>query len=313
MDILTSDMTLPLAAAVLGFVSVLLVVLAVGNILTTRSQSARVRSRLLGETSSSGRTLSGTLTAGATRLGQKLGPTDGEQLNHTALRLVRAGFNSPNAPLIFFGTKAVLALVATLGVGAVKILTGMAVPAGLLALIFVLPACLGLYLPGLWLSVRISKRRREILNAMPDALDLLVVCVEAGMGLDQAMARVTREIGLTSPVLGQELYTVILELRAGMPRADALRNLAHRVDLEDVTSLVTLMVQADAFGTSIAQTLRVYSDALRTTRYQRAEEIAAKMPVKLLFPLVFCILPALFVAIMGPAGIKLMHTFSSMH
>ncbi len=304
--------TLPLAAAALGFVSVLLVVLALSNIMTARTRAARVRSRLLGEAAPT-RTLSGTLAAGAERLGGKVGPTDGRELSDTALRLMRAGFRGPGAARAYFGARAALAGLLLGAAAAAKALSGVQVPLGLAALIYVLPACLGMYLPGVWLGLRVSRRRREVLHAMPDALDLLVVCVEAGMGLDQALSRVAREIVLTSRALAEELHLVILELRAGKPRADALRNLARRVDLEDVTSLVTLLVQADAFGTSIARTLRVYSDALRTTRYQRAEEIAAKMPVKLLFPLVFCILPALFVAIMGPAAIKLMHTFSSMH
>ena len=120
------------------------------------------------------------------------------------------------------------------------------------------------------------------------------------------------ELRLTSPVLADELRTVTLELRAGKGRGDALRNLARRVAVDDITSLVTLIVQADAFGTSVAQTLRVYSDSLRTTRYQRAEENAAKMPVKILFPLIFFILPALFVTIMGPAALKLMQVFDKM-
>lgn len=312
MNFIDNDLLVPLVAAGLGFVAVLLLVLAAGEILAARGRNTRLRNRLLGE--SGGRAnLGGRLARGASNLGRKLGPKDEEELGDTGTRLMRAGFAGPNAPAVFFGAKAALAL-AGVGVTAVLHLAGLLpVPMGLLALLFVLPAAAGMYVPNVWLSMRIATRRREILNAMPDALDLLVVCVEAGMGLDQALARVTREIGLSSRALGEELHKVILELRAGKPRADALRNLAHRVDLEDVTSLVTLIIQADAFGTSIAKTLRVYSDSLRTTRYQRAEEIAAKMPVKLLFPLVFCILPALFVAIMGPAGITLMHTFSKMN
>jgi tight adherence protein C len=307
-----SPLLAPLAAAALGAVAVLLLTLAAGGLLAARRRSERVRSRLLGDGPRAGRGLPEALAAGAARLGRTLGPKNEEEIKDTALDLVRAGLRSPRAPLAFFGAKAALAVGGMLVVGAVKALTGVQVPPGLLALALLAPAAVGMYLPNVWLRARINNRRRELLNAMPDALDLLVVCVEAGMGLDQALARVAREIALTSPVLGQELHTVILELRAGKPRADALRNLARRADLEDVTSLVTLIVQADAFGTSIARTLRVYSNALRTTRYQRAEEIAAKMPVKLLFPLVFCILPALLVAILGPAGIRLMQTFASM-
>lgn len=301
----------PYAAAALGFCSVLLAVFAVSGLAGGRTRSARLRRRLSGEAAASPG-LGDALTSSARRLGERLGPREGEDLDRTSAALERAGFASRNATAVFWGTKTALTL-AGLGVGAAaRLLLPDAAPAGAVALVFVLPSALGLYLPNLWLRVRTSSRRREIMNAMPDALDLLVVCVEAGMGLDQALARVAGEMRLTSPVLAGELRTVTLELRAGKGRGDALRNLARRVAVDDITSLVTLIVQADAFGTSVAQTLRVYSDSLRTTRYQRAEEIAAKMPVKILFPLIFFILPALFVTIMGPAALKLMQVFEKM-
>ncbi len=194
---------------------------------------------------------------------------------------------------MFWGVKAGLTLCGLLLGLVIRLLAGDDIPLGMVALLFICPAVVGLYAPNVWLSRRIKARRLDITNSLPDALDLLVVCVEAGMGLDQAFARVAREMAATNPVLAEELNLVILELRAGKSRAEALKNLAARVALEDVNSLVTLIVQADAFGTSV-------------------EEIAAKMPVKLLFPLVFCILPALFVTIMGPAFITLMRVFEQM-
>ncbi|NIM99593.1 MAG: type II secretion system F family protein, partial [candidate division Zixibacteria bacterium] len=152
-------------------------------------------------------------------------------------------------------------------------------------------AIAGFYVPDLWLRIKIARRRGKIAKGLPDALDLLVVCVEAGLGLDTAINRVAEEIKLGHKVLSDELKLLTLELRAGKSRRDALKNLALRIDWEDIKSLVTLLIQTDKFGTSVAQALRVYSDALRTKRYQRAEEIAAKIPVKLVFPLVFFIFP----------------------
>lgn len=145
-----------------------------------------------------------------------------------------------------------------------------------------------------------------MLKGFPDALDLMVVCVEAGMALDSAVSRVGEEMRLSNKALSEEFKQVSLELRAGMPRRDALRNLAVRTDLEDVNSLVGLLIQTDKFGTSVAQALRVYSDTMRTKRAQRAEEMAAKMPVKLMIPLILFIFPSILVTIIGPAAIKIL-------
>ena len=169
----------------------------------------------------------------------------------------------------------------------------------------VLSALLGFYLPDIWLRQKTDKRKEKILNALPDALDLLVVCVESGMGLDSAIYRVAQEMRLNSPELSDELQLMNLELRAGKSRRDALKNLALRTNLEEINSLVTLLIQTDQFGTSMADALRIYSDSYRTQRYQRAEELAAKLPVKLIFPLVIFIFPALFVVLLGPAAISI--------
>jgi tight adherence protein C len=140
---------------------------------------------------------------------------------------------------------------------------------------------------------------------LPDALDLLVICVEAGMGMDEGINRVANEIKLTSSDLSDEFRFLNLELRAGKDRQDALKNLAVRTDIDEMKNLVTLLIQADKFGTSVATTLRVYSDTFRTQRMQKAEELAAKIPVKLVFPLILFIFPSLFVAILGPAVIRI--------
>jgi tight adherence protein C len=148
-------------------------------------------------------------------------------------------------------------------------------------------------------------RQKEMQKALPDALDMLVVSVEAGLGLNQALVRVSEEIYRISPVLSEQLALVNLEIRAGTSREEALRNLAERTGLQDISSLVGMLIQTDRFGTSVAQALRVHSETMRTKRRQRAEEAAAKTTIKMVFPLVFCIFPALFVVILGPALIQI--------
>jgi len=221
------------------------------------------------------------------------------------LKFLKAGIRRENAMAVFWGMKIFLAVVfpaifVILRFSLIKLMSYQAATA-----IGVLTALLGFYAPDIWLRYKADKRKEKLLEALPDALDLLVVCVEAGMGLDGAINRVAQEISFKYQVLSDELTLMNFELRAGKPRQDALRNLAVRTGLEEMNSLVTLLIQTDKFGTSIAQALRVYSDAYRTQRFQRAEEMAAKIPVKLIFPLVLFILPALFVAIVGPAAIRI--------
>jgi tight adherence protein C len=165
-------------------------------------------------------------------------------------------------------------------------------------------AALGYLLPSMVVGRMATRRQHRLRLSLPDALDLLVVSVEAGLGLDQAIQRVADELGMVHPELAEELRLVNLELRAGTGRADALRNLANRTQVDDLSSLVTMLVQTDKFGTSVAQSLRVHSDTARTKRRQRAEEAAAKTGAKMVFPLVFCIFPAIWVVTIGPAAIK---------
>jgi tight adherence protein C len=204
---------------------------------------------------------------------------------------------------------------------AAKTLLALALP-GLLAIYFgissadkinpamalsslVAAAALGYFLPNAWLNWRIRNRQREIFESFPDALDLMTVCVEAGLALDAALVRVGQEMRLKSITLAEELHLVSLEMRAGSSRERALRNLALRTGVEEIDSLVALLVQSDRFGTSVADSLRVHSDGLRTKRRFRAEEAAAKIPVKLLFPLLFCIFPALMLVLLGPSGVAI--------
>jgi tight adherence protein C len=174
-----------------------------------------------------------------------------------------------------------------------------------LTFFYVLAAACGYYAPVLWLRRAIAQRKDALQRAIPDALDLMVVCVEAGLGLDQAIGRVGEEVKRTHPELSDELNLLALEMRSGAARQEALRNLAHRTDLEEVSSLVALLVQTDRFGTSIGQALRVHADSMRTTRRLKAEELAAKLPVKLLLPLIFFIFPSMFIVVIGPACIKM--------
>lgn len=168
---------------------------------------------------------------------------------------------------------------------------------------------LGFMLPGLWLDRQLVKRQRAISDGLPDALDLLIVCLEAGTSLDQAILKTSGELQLVYPALADELRMIITETRAGKPRLEAFRNFATRTRLDEVRSLVSMLVQTDRFGTSVAQALRVQADGVRVQRRQRAEEAAQKIGVKLVFPLVLLLFPALYVVMLGPAVIQFIRTF----
>ena len=181
-------------------------------------------------------------------------------------------------------------------------------PLALTFLYLVGSAAIGYYVPDIALKRRVANRQRDIFESFPDALDLMTVCDEAGLAMDAALARVGNEIGLKSPVLAEELQLVTLELRAGSSKEKALRNLALRTGVEDVDALAKMLIQAERFGTSIGTALRVQSEQLRTRRRQLVEEKAAKIATKLLFPLIFCIFPALLVVLLGPAVLQIMRS-----
>jgi tight adherence protein C len=206
---------------------------------------------------------------------------------------------------VYFGAKALLALCLSIGFIVSEIVFRWQLSSPLrLMLVVVVCAVVGFYLPNLWLALKTSRRQDEFLRGFPDALDLLVVCAEAGMGIDAAIKRVGDEMRMSNKVVSDEFMFLNLELRAGKQRRDAMKAMADRVDLDDAKSWVTLLVQTDKFGTSIAQALRVHSDSMRTKRSMRVEELAAKLPVKLLFPTILLIFPSLFLVIMGPAMIQ---------
>jgi tight adherence protein C len=236
------------------------------------------------------------LIAFVKRVGEKA-PRSAKELGSLKLRLVQAGYRREEALTIFFGIRIVFAL-SLFALFSTSFLTKPNLTFALAGL------ALGYLLPGMALARMAKRRAHRIRLALADMLDLLVVSVEAGLGLDQAISRVGTELAFAYPELSDELRLINLELRAGKPRSDALRNLADRTGVDDLSALVTMLIQTDKFGTSVAQSLRVYSETLRTKRRQRAEEQAAKTGVKMVFPLVFCIFPAVWVVTIGPAAIK---------
>jgi len=237
----------------------------------------------------------------------KMMPTPGtEKASRTQLLMFRAGYRSSEALLAMRGVKLLFPIAALAGVyfsGLYRI-NVFFVPVATFAV--------GYLLPDMWLTWRVSVRQRKLRKALPDALDLLVICVEAGLGLDQALMKVAQDMKIAHPQLSEELQFVNLEMRIGKTRIDALRELARRTGLDDIKSLVAMLIQTERFGTSIAQSLRVYSDDMRLKRRQRAEEMSAKTSVKMVPALVFFIFPALMVVILGPAIITLMHQLNFM-
>jgi tight adherence protein C len=231
-------------------------------------------------------------------------PTEGWENSPLRMRFIHAGYRG-NAPIaVYFGAKTLLALLFPAFVYLYVIIAGSHLKMSMLLLVLLTAATIGYYLSNVVLSRLVFLRQREIFETFPDAADLLLVCVESGLGLDAALVRVTEEIRIKSVALAEELHMVNLELRAGSSREKALRNLALRTGVEEVNTFVTMLVQTDRFGTSIGESLRVFSDELRTKRKLRAEEMAAKIPLKLLFPLVFCIFPSLLCVLLGPAFIQ---------
>ena len=234
-------------------------------------------------------------------------PTEGWDKSALRTRFMNAGWRSTSAAGIYFAAKTALALglplIALMMLGSLpsKISHSLA----MIAMLLMLLATLGYYLPNAVLARQVDRRQQEIFENLPDSLDLMTVCVEAGLGVDAAMLRVADEIHVKSQVLSDEFSLVLLELRAGSSREKALRNLAMRTGVSDVETLVAMLVQAERFGTSVGTALRVHTDMLRTKRRHLAEERAAKVALKLLFPLMFFIFPALLIVLLGPAVIQI--------
>jgi tight adherence protein C len=284
----------------LGFMFASLLVAAIG--LRVMSRGAALVERRLGELAGAGALVENdearreTAVKFLKRLGSKI-PRSPAEMGKLRLRLVRAGFRGDEALPLFYAIRATVAIAAFLLLATPVVMR----PNSLLAF-----GALGLgyLLPSMALAKLAKRRQHRMRLGLADTLDLLVISVEAGLGLDQALLRVGEELSFAHPDLSDELRLVNLELRAGKARIEALHNLAERTGVDDVASLVAMLVQTDKFGTSVAQSLRVHCETLRTKRRQRAEEAAAKTGVKMVFPLVFCIFPAIWVVTIGPAAIK---------
>jgi tight adherence protein C len=233
----------------------------------------------------------------------RLFPGDTGKQSQAQLMMMRAGYRSANALSAMRGVKILVPAILLVLVLA----TGMNRSSPLLIPLVAL--VLGYMLPQMWLSWRVHARQHRLRLALPDGLDLLVICVEAGLGLDQALMKVSEELRIAHPELSDELQLVNLEMRVGKTRLEALRELGRRTGLEDIKALVAMLIQTERFGTSVAQSLRIHSDDMRVKRRQRAEEMAAKTTVKMVPPLVFFIFPALMVVILGPAVITLIRQF----
>jgi tight adherence protein C len=237
----------------------------------------------------------------------KMLPSQKAENSEAGPRLVQAGFRRPEAEAIYNAVRVVMIA----GFVGVVYFTGFYKNDPILLLL--LAAVLGYVLPDIWLRRTVKARQQRLRLALPDALDLLVICLEAGLGLDQSILYVSQELKIAHPELCEELNLLTAEVNVGKTRVEALRSLATRTGVEDIQSLVATLIQTDRFGTSVAFALRIHSDDLRTRRRQRAEELAAKTTVKLVFPLVLFVFPATFVVVLGPAVITMIHTLANLH
>ncbi|RLS36813.1 MAG: type II secretion system F family protein [Planctomycetota bacterium] len=245
--------------------------------------------------------MEGMLKAAAPTLSKAIAPTNELEQNQLKVDLANAGYSSPHAPMIFLSLKMICMVVFAVVGGGVGLILQGATTNALTTLVGV--AGLGFYLPVIVMQVLISYRKEAIFLSMPDALDLLVVCVEAGLGLDAAMRRVNEELTETAKELCEEMSTCNMQLQMGRPRREVLHDLGIRTGVDDVKTLVAILIQAERFGSSIATALRVQSESMRTKRRQMAEEQAQKTGVKIIFPLVLFIFPGIFVVLVGPAAI----------
>jgi len=290
----------------LAFVLIAVVGFLVSNQRAVRDRLAAVispqakQTTLLGSFQQSGLSIKGIV-------GQfeRLMPKSQKEVSIIQLRLTRAGYRNASVTKIFYGTKVLLPV----GLCAAALLSGLGQSS---FFIYIAALGLGFLIPDFWLGHLIKKRQAKLRRGLPDVLDLLVICIEAGLSLDQAVMRSSQELAMAHPALCDELGIVVLEQRAGRPRTEAWKNLSTRTDVDVIRSLVSVLVQSEAFGTSVAKTLRTHADTLRTQRVQKIEEMAAKTTVKLIFPLVLFIFPSLFVVVLGPAVITMMEAFKKM-
>jgi tight adherence protein C len=249
------------------------------------------------------------VTAAANKLGESLRPSDQQELGKIRIKLLNAGFRHDQAVAVYYGIKLMCLLI-----GLAVAFPACALNYGMAQTTYLTTACVGglaFYLPDLFVSRRSKKRFEAIFLGLPDALDLMVVCVEAGLGLDAAMRRVTGELAQSCPVICEEFAIANFQLQMGRVRRDVLRDLGVRTGVDDVRALAAVIIQAEKFGSSIAAALRVQSDAMRVRRRQLAEERAAQTSVKIMLPLILFIFPGVFVVTVGPAALRMMNVFGS--
>lgn len=303
---------MPMVISLLAFAFVATAVLAIGPVLVARGDIRRRLPQTTANTASSGESLrQDRLRSFWTQLvkavesrGLSLADTKGQALR---ARLISAGYTHPVAPQVYVLVRIVL----TLALPTLFLTTAFAGGQSSFVRIYLTSSVLalaGLYIPSLWVSARASRRQQEIINGFPDTLDLMLVCVEAGLGIDAAFNRVGAEIGRSHPLLAELFAIVVLELRAGRSREDALRHLAERAGVPEIRAFTTLLIQSEKLGTSISQTLRVYAAEMRERRRMRAEEKAHKLPVLISIPLVCCMLPTMISVLMLPAAIRVVRT-----
>ena len=237
-------------------------------------------------------------------------PSEGWDKSPLQLKFVNAGWRTTDAPKLYFGIKSLLTI--SFPIICYFFLDKSIQTENVSGTLFIIIgfAALGYYLPNIVLSKIVKKRQLEIVETLPDATDLLIICMEAGLSFDQALSKVAYEIKLKSEVLSQELELLLIEVRSGFSRERALRNLALRTGIEEIDGLATMVIQSERFGTSIGDALRIHADTARTKRRQRAEETASKIALKLLFPLLFCLMPAIFVVLLVPSLMQLKEAFS---
>lgn len=284
------------------FTAVFLILLLVMNKLKFNPARKRATSfSISDQASTSNSDLFSTLVKVVDPISRLALPSEGWDKSPLQIKFVNAGWRSNDAPKLYFGIKSLLTIsfptVAYFFLD--KSLQAENAPGVLFVLI--LFAALGYYLPNIVLSKIVKKRQQEIVETLPDATDLLIICMEAGLSFDQALAKVASEIKLKSKILGQELELLLMEVRTGFTRERALRNLALRTGVEEIDGLATMVIQSERFGTSIGDALRVHAETARTKRRQKAEETASKIALKLLFPLLICLMPAIFIVLLVPS------------
>jgi tight adherence protein C len=298
--------------AILAFVAIFVLVGSIGVLMFYREAALERISQVINPQPTKQKTLAETFQNTGSSIGnvvkrfENLMPKSDKEVSVIRLRLTRAGYRNENAMKIFYGSKVLTPL----------LLATIAAVSGLanLAPFFVYLVALGVgfLAPDFWLGKRITARQKKLTRGLPDVLDLLVICMEAGLSLDQSTARSAEELSQSQPEICDELGIVVLEQRAGRARSEAWKNMAQRTGVECLRNLVSMLVQTEQFGTSIAKMLRVHADTLRVQRVQMIEEMAGKTSVKLVFPLVLFIFPALFLVTLGPAAIVMAESFSAL-